>query len=51
MALRTAEAKSYVEPRIKAEASDVYARWGMSLSDAVNAFLIKSIEMGAFPST
>ena len=49
MASRTAEVKSYVEPRIKSEASEVYARWGMSLSDAVNTFLIKSIEVGGLP--
>lgn len=49
MASRTAEVKSYVEPRTKSEASDIYARWGMSLSDAVNTFLIKSIEVGGLP--
>ena len=49
MASRTAEVKSYVEPQIKSEASEVYARWGMSLSDAVNTFLIKSIEVGGLP--
>jgi DNA-damage-inducible protein J len=49
MASRTAEVKSYVEPRTKSEASEVYARWGMSLSDAVNTFLIKSIEVGGLP--
>jgi len=25
------------------------ARWGMSLSDAVNTFLIKSVEVGGLP--
>ena len=49
MASRTAEVKSYVDPRIKSKASEVYARWGMSLSDAVNTFLIKSIEVGGLP--
>lgn len=49
MASRTAEVKSYVEPKTKSDASDVYARWGMSLSDAVNTFLIKSIEVGGLP--
>ena len=49
MASRTAEVKSYVDPQIKSKASEVYARWGMSLSDAVNTFLIKSIEVGGLP--
>lgn len=49
MASRTAEVKSYVEPDTKSKAADVYARWGMSLSDAVNIFLIKSVEMEGLP--
>ncbi len=49
MASRTAEVKSYVSPEVKAAASDVYARWGMSLSDAINTFLIKSVEVGGLP--
>ena len=49
MASRTAEVKSYVSPEVKAAASDVNARWGMSLSDAVNTFLIKSVEVGGLP--
>ncbi len=31
-------------------ATEVYTRWGLSLNDAINTFLIKSIEVGAFPS-
>lgn len=49
MAARSAEVKSYVLPDVKSGAQAVYARWGMSLSDAVNAFLIKSIEVGGLP--
>ena len=49
MAARTAEVKSYVLPDVKSRAAAVYARWGMSLSDAVNTFLIKSIEVGGLP--
>lgn len=33
----------------KADAAAVYARWGISLSDAINIFLAKSIEVGALP--
>ena len=49
MATRSAEVKSYVLPDVKSGAAAVYARWGMSLSDAVNTFLIKSIEVGGLP--
>ena len=27
----------------------MYARWGLSLNDAINTFLIKSIEVGGLP--
>lgn len=49
MASRTAEVKAYVLPDVKSEAAEVYAHWGMSLSDAINAFLVKSIDMGGLP--
>ena len=35
--------------QIKADAAAVYARWGISLSDAINIFLAKSIEVGGVP--
>ncbi len=38
-----------VWPQIKANAAAVYARWGISLSDAINIFLAKSIEVGGLP--
>lgn len=49
MASRTAEVKAYVMPDVKAAAAELYARWGMSLSDAVNAFLVKSVDVGGLP--
>ena len=49
MASRTAEIKAYVLPDVKAKATEVYSHWGMSLSDAINAFLVKSIDMGGLP--
>ncbi|WP_206214719.1 MULTISPECIES: type II toxin-antitoxin system RelB/DinJ family antitoxin [unclassified Adlercreutzia] len=49
MAARNAEVKAYVVPDVKAEAAEVYARWGMSLSDAINVFLVKSIDAGGLP--
>ena len=33
----------------KADAAAVYARWGISLSDAISIFLAKSIEVGGLP--
>lgn len=43
MSSRTAEVKGYVMPDIKSRAIELYAHWGMSLSDAINTFLIKSL--------
>lgn len=49
MATRSAEVKGYVLPNVKAQATEIYAHWGMSLSDAINAFLVKSIDVGGLP--
>lgn len=49
MATRSAEVKGYVFPDVKAQATELYAHWGMSLSDAINAFLVKSIDVGGLP--
>lgn len=49
MTTRNAEVKAYVLPDVKSQASSVYAHWGMSLSDAINAFLVKSIDVGGLP--
>ena len=49
MAARNAEIKARSTEQVKAEATSVYARWGLSLSDAINVFLIKSIEVGGLP--
>ena len=46
---RTAEVKTRTTTQIKADAAAVYARWGVSLSDAINIFLAKSIEVGGLP--
>ena len=35
--------------QIKTDAAAVYARWGISLSDAINIFLAKSIEVSGLP--
>ena len=46
---RTTEVKTRTTAQIKADAAAVYARWGISLSDAINIFLAKSIEVGGLP--
>ena len=49
VAARSAEIKSRSTEKVKADATSVYARWGLSLSDAINIFLVKSIEVGGLP--
>ena len=34
---------------VKTKASEVYSRWGLNLGDAINAFLVKSIDAGGMP--
>ncbi len=46
---RKAEIKTRTTSQVKSDATDIYSRWGLSLSDAINIFLIKSIEVGGLP--
>ena len=46
---RRAEIKTRTSAEVKKGATEVYARWGLSLNDAINTFLIKSIEVGGLP--
>lgn len=46
---RNSEGKYRTSAEVKAKASEVYAKWGLSLSDAINVFLVKSIEVGGLP--
>lgn len=46
---RRAEIKTRTSEEVKKEATEVYARWGLSLNDAINTFLVKSIEVGGLP--
>lgn len=48
-ATRTAEGKYRTTEETKEKATEIYARWGLSLSDAINVFLVKSIEMNGLP--
>ena len=46
---RRAEIKTRTSDEVKKGATEVYARWGLSLNDAINTFLVKSIEVGGLP--
>lgn len=46
---RNAEGKYRTSEETKARATEIFARWGLSLSDAINAFLVKSVEVGGLP--
>lgn len=46
---KRAEGKFRTTEDVKRRATDVYARWGLSLSDAINVFLVKSIDVGGLP--
>lgn len=49
VAERSAQVRARTTDEVKRDAASVYAHWGMSLSDAINIFLIKSIEVGGLP--
>ena len=49
VAASKAEIKARTTKEIKAAAADVYAHWGITLNDAINMFLVKSIEVGGLP--
>lgn len=48
-AARRAEIKTRTSDEVKRDATEVYARWDLGLNDAIDAFLIKSIEVGGLP--
>ena len=47
--VRNAEGKYRANSEIKSQAAEIYSRWGLSLSDAINVFLVKSVEVGGLP--
>lgn len=47
--VRNAEIKTRTTPDVKNGAKQVYSNWGLSLSEAINIFLVKSIEVGGLP--
>jgi DNA-damage-inducible protein J len=46
---RTAELKLRIDPKLKAEATELYGRWGINLTDAVTIFLNQSVATGGLP--
>lgn len=46
---KTANINVRVEPEVKHDAENIFAGIGITLSDAVNVFLRKSIKEGGFP--
>ena len=46
---RSTEGKYRTSADIKERATEIYARWGLSLSDAINVFLVKSVDVGGLP--
>jgi DNA-damage-inducible protein J len=46
---KDAEIKTRTYPSVKAQATQIYANWGITLNDAINMFLTKSIEVGGLP--
>ncbi len=46
---RTTEDTFHTAPETMERATEIYSRMGLTLSDAINTFLIKSIEVGDLP--
>lgn len=46
---KKAEIKSRTWDEVKTGATEVYSHWGLTLNDAINIFLVKSIEVGGLP--
>lgn len=47
--VKDTEIKTRTYSDVKSRASEIYARWGLSLNDAINIFLVKSIDVGGLP--
>ena len=47
--MRTANLNFRVDPEVKAQAEQIYSRYGLTLSDAVNIFLHKSVLEAGLP--
>ena len=47
--IKDTEIRFRTSKSIKEKASKTYSRWGLNLGDAINAFLVKSIDAGGMP--
>ena len=47
--VKDTEVRFRTSKSVKVKATDVYSRWGLNLGDAINAFLVKSIDAGGMP--
>ncbi|MCD8316431.1 MAG: type II toxin-antitoxin system RelB/DinJ family antitoxin [Eggerthellaceae bacterium] len=48
---KKAEIKARLSESIKHQASELYVHWGLTLNDAINIFLVKSIDVSGLPFT
>ena len=46
---RTATINVRIEPEVKKEAEEIFAQWGLSLSDAISLYLRKTIMTQGIP--
>lgn len=46
---RVEEGTYRTSAEVKERAAEIYAHWGLTLSDAINVFLVKSIDAGGLP--
>ena len=46
---KTATFNFRLDPAVRDQAQALYAKWGLSLADALNIFMVKSIAVGGLP--
>lgn len=46
---KTANLNIRIDPEVRKEAEDIYGEWGLTISDAITAFLMQSIKVKGFP--
>ena len=46
---KSADLKLRIDPELKKSATEVYAQWGLNLTDAVTVFLHQSVAVGGLP--
>ena len=46
---KTAAISMRVDPAVKSDAESIFSSFGLSLADAINVFLYKSIQVGGLP--